>query len=762
MKKGQNKSRLFALLLAFLFTFTISIPNFGIIDAKAEDATYDDSYTGQDDVDLYQGFEVIDITDISEEPFSDEDLPTEESDTLIFEESSISVANSASYIRTKNFDIYANTYMRDRLTADEQIFYDKLKSACDNLLKTTNNAYKRSYSTVDSSKSSYVVSETGIPFTNLSKTRAVEVASIFVFQNPQYYFIGPKLLNDGNSFWFACYDEFADGNKRAGITEQLFTKLDGWVLEINKEETDYDKEVMADYIVCRSAIYSDDSSVPYAEFKSTGELNYSQTAYSHIVLGKTVCAGYTKTFEMLMNACGIETVGITSTDHAWNRIKLNGLWYNVDTTWNDIGKESSKEYLNKTDREIISDHLQESYYDDIAPICSTPFTKELLDIGFVSVEGISIEPSSDVKLYINQNKLSEAVSVTVTPSNATDAGYHIYTLDSSIASYYNGKVYAESAGKTELVACTVDGGKTDKLVIEVYDKYTKPSMPTVLSKTTNSITLREIAGCEYSMDKTKWQSSTTFTGLSPNTEYSFYARRAASGYYEASDPSYETVIKTEAEPSKEEPQKDTPKPVTTTATVKSNGIYVSQERPTIIAGCVTEKSDSSAVVEYRWIACDEKEPDRWFEISPWTKNYEWVSYTPESQGNYILVCYARVVGNEDASLIQSSVGVTAHPYIKGKCQMPYTGEGGGYLIGVESFDNPNQSYRYEMLILDCTLLAQGLPAWTYTTGQCGVENGNALWTIWQPQYGYYWTLFRVFDKDGNMLDEECFGFENIY
>ena len=93
--------------------------------------------------------------------------------------------------------------------------------------------------------------------------------------------------------------------------------------------------------------------------------------------------------------------------------------------------------------------------------------------------------------------------------------------------------------------------------------------------------------------------------------------------------------------------------------------------------------------------------------------------------------------------------------------MPYWGPGGGWLIGVETYDNPNNSYQYEMLILDCNLYVQGLPAWTYTTGKCG-STGNALWTIWQPQYGYYWTLFRVYDKNGNLLDEECYGFANVF
>lgn len=102
------------------------------------------------------------------------------------------------------------------------------------------------------------------------------------------------------------------------------------------------------------------------------------------------------------------------------------------------------------------------------------------------------------------------------------------------------------------------------------------------------------------------------------------------------------------------------------------------------------------------------------------------------------------------------------PIIKGKCQMPYSGEQGtGYLIGVESYDNPGQKYQYEMLILDCTLLAQGKPAWTYTTGKFTVPQGNAGWCIWTPQYGYYWTLFRVYDENGVLIDEQCYGFENI-
>lgn len=197
---------------------------------------------------------------------------------------------------------------------------------------------------------------------------------------------------------------------------------------------------------------------------------------------------------------------------------------------------------------------------------------------------------------------------------------------------------------------------------------------------------------------------------------------------------------------------------TKTATLISKGIYVSEVTSNrILAGMVTDYFDKSNI-EYRWIACNEAD-EQWFEISGWKKGNEWLSWTPDKSAGYILVCYARVAG-DDTTTVSANVGVNYHKAIKGKCQMPYTGEGGGYLIGVESYDNPNQSYRYELLVLDCTLLAQGKDAWIWSTGKCTVPE-TSFWAIWQPQYGYYWTLFRVYDEQGNLIDEECFPFENI-
>lgn len=193
--------------------------------------------------------------------------------------------------------------------------------------------------------------------------------------------------------------------------------------------------------------------------------------------------------------------------------------------------------------------------------------------------------------------------------------------------------------------------------------------------------------------------------------------------------------------------------------LQPDGIYVFNcDRDGVFAGVVMNQlnSEQKTNVEYQWLITKDGGMS-WILASDWTRGNEFLSYKPKEFGDYVLVAKVRIAGRADTET-QVSSSFSYHPHIKGICQMPY--EGGGYLIGIESYDNPNNEYSYEMLILDCTLLAAGKDAWTYTTGRCGTT-GNCLWTIWQPQYGYYWTLFRVYDKNGVLIDEQCYGFANI-
>lgn len=190
-------------------------------------------------------------------------------------------------------------------------------------------------------------------------------------------------------------------------------------------------------------------------------------------------------------------------------------------------------------------------------------------------------------------------------------------------------------------------------------------------------------------------------------------------------------------------------------TAPTAGIYVaSADQNGVVAGMVTTNLADTANTEYQWLYFED---NTWKIAQDWQRGNEWLNWRPAKYGDYVLVGKARSA-SDPSQMVETSTAVSYHPVIKGICQMPYTGNGGGYLIGMESYQN--NGYTYEMLILDCTLLAQGQDAWTYTTGRCMVD-GNAFWTVWQPEYGYYWTLFRVYDASGNLVDEQCYGFENI-
>lgn len=180
----------------------------------------------------------------------------------------------------------------------------------------------------------------------------------------------------------------------------------------------------------------------------------------------------------------------------------------------------------------------------------------------------------------------------------------------------------------------------------------------------------------------------------------------------------------------------------------------------IIIGLTTETEPDKGCLEYYW-EIRGTDNDELVYSTPWIKDDEWLIWEPTGFKEYKVFGCVRPM-NDPENIAYTESTFVHHPKIIGICQMPYDGEGGGFLIGVETVDNPEQSYQYQMLILDCTLLAEGKDAWIYDTGKFTVSEGNAGWTIWQPQYGYYWTLFRIYDKDGKMIDEQCYGFENIY
>jgi transglutaminase/protease-like cytokinesis protein 3 len=154
-----------------------------------------------------------------------------------------------------------------------------------------------------------------------------------IYDNPELFWLNPTKYTEydykGNvvKVKLFYYDEELGNIEEA--RQQFDAKVDSMLAAAYQEKTDYDKEVYVHNLLADKISYE---SSPM-----------DQSAYSAIVGDKTVCAGYAKAFQYLMQQLNIPTYltvgwggGLISGDmHAWNIVKLDNDYYNVDVTWDD-------------------------------------------------------------------------------------------------------------------------------------------------------------------------------------------------------------------------------------------------------------------------------------------------------------------------------------------------------------------------------------------------------------------------------------------
>ena len=98
------------------------------------------------------------------------------------------------------------------------------------------------------------------------------------------------------------------------------------------------------------------------------ESAYNQSAYSCLVEGRSVCSGYARAFQYLMQRLGVPVYYVTGTSisgepHGWNLIMINGNAYNIDVTWDDeVGLQTGKSvhaFFNVSDSQIAQTHTRD-------------------------------------------------------------------------------------------------------------------------------------------------------------------------------------------------------------------------------------------------------------------------------------------------------------------------------------------------------------------------------------------------------------------
>ncbi len=101
------------------------------------------------------------------------------------------------------------------------------------------------------------------------------------------------------------------------------------------------------------------------------------TAEGALLLHSAVCEGYAKAFSLLCDQSGLENILVYGTandgtgiqSHAWNQVRVDGEWYNIDVTWDDPlmngeqatdGSNLTYDYFLVPDLTLLGNHTAKS------------------------------------------------------------------------------------------------------------------------------------------------------------------------------------------------------------------------------------------------------------------------------------------------------------------------------------------------------------------------------------------------------------------
>ena len=187
------------------------------------------------------------------------------------------------------------------------------------------------------------------------------------------------------------------------------------------------------------------------------------TAYGCLWDGTAVCQGYACLFYAMCRTAGIPVRIVTSVDHAWNIVKLDNIWYSVDSTWDGETSVTTYDWFLLGSRSFDPSHPREAGYEDFPtthphskydyhacsgshtyetrkttkqPTCTATGTKA--DICYYCGRSYNVTTIAalghNYKLTVNQ------------AATSTEAGYKQYTCSRCSHSYYTGHVPATGTG----------------------------------------------------------------------------------------------------------------------------------------------------------------------------------------------------------------------------------------------------------------------------------------------------------------------------
>lgn len=226
----------------------------------------------------------------------------------------------------------ASTYTYNNLSADKKIVYSKILQAARSCAST-------------------------VIFDNAPSIETVtDIYSIIYTEEINLQFLSQSFKYGSNPVSKLQISYTYPTDTINSINVQTEAKANEIISQITPTMTAYDIVKYFHDTIIKNCVYDDS-----AEFAST--------AYGALVKGRALCQGYSHAMSLLCNKVGIENAYITGyagEEHMWNMVKLDGDWYNIDVTWDDLDKADRPDfivydYFNVTDADLSARQIYPGY-----------------------------------------------------------------------------------------------------------------------------------------------------------------------------------------------------------------------------------------------------------------------------------------------------------------------------------------------------------------------------------------------------------------
>lgn len=220
-------------------------------------------------------------------------------------------------------------------------------------------------------KGKYIINLNGHKLFDQKDTRNERVESLKDFilsaniQNPLILGVDSFVYNDVSQLLTVNYTY--DLEEKKVIQDAVKEKVEEIAGEILKPGMSYiEREIAINNYLVSSIEYDKEAADQLIKYGKVDEKYYNSfNAYGALIEGIAVCEGYSEAFKLLCDRAGIDCIIVTGeldgVGHAWNRVRINDKWYDVDVTNNDK-EEMANSHIN-IPMAISDQYLREdSYY----------------------------------------------------------------------------------------------------------------------------------------------------------------------------------------------------------------------------------------------------------------------------------------------------------------------------------------------------------------------------------------------------------------